>query len=205
MRHERGHGMIPEATGVDGRRHEGRPQRVGLDQRRHLCGVPEVVGVDPLRQGGARRRLHRDDAEVLLRLTPELLPQEGEGNPSEVGAAARAPHDNVRVLPQQVELVDGLKTDHSLVHQHVAEHAAERVLGLALRGDAGLDGLGDGDPERAGALGVLREDLGAHARLARGRGVDDPAAALDEGLAVGLLLVAAPHLVDLDGHVELRA
>ena len=41
--------------------------------------------------------------------------------------------------------------------QHVVEHAAQRVAGLGVRGGH-LDGLGDGDAQRPGAVGIGLED-----------------------------------------------
>jgi hypothetical protein len=60
VRHHRRHAVVAQAARMEARRHEGRAQRVHLDQRRHVRGVAEIVGVFAARQARAGRGLRRD-------------------------------------------------------------------------------------------------------------------------------------------------
>ena len=167
---------------------------VHLHQRRHPCGVAEVVGVDAARERRARRRLDRGDLRVDL--ARELLPQEGEGQAREVGAAARAADDVCRGVTRHLKLQQCLLADDGLVQEHVVEHRAERVAGVCVHGSH-LDGLGDRDPQRTGpvvgVLGQLTADCG---HIRRGS-VDLRAEGLDHEAAVGLCVVRRPDLPHL--------
>jgi hypothetical protein len=58
-----------------------------------------------------------------------------------------------------LHLLDGLLADDRLVHQHMVQHGAERVLGRNRRRDGRLDRLGNGDAERARARRVALQHL----------------------------------------------
>ena len=88
----------------------------------------------------------------------------GNDEPGEVRAAAGAADDDVRVVLGLVHLHLRLFADHGLVHEDVVEDRAERVLRVVARRRR-LDGLGDRDTERAGRVGMLREDRAAGVRL----------------------------------------
>ena len=72
----------------------------------------------------------------------------GNAKPGEVGSAADAGDDDVRLLAGHGHLLDRLLADHRLVQQHEVEHRAERVLRPRM-GDGVLDRLADGHAERA--------------------------------------------------------
>mmetsp|Transcript_44366 Transcript_44366/g.80393 ORF Transcript_44366/g.80393 Transcript_44366/m.80393 type:complete len:314 (-) Transcript_44366:604-1545(-) len=201
VRDERRHAVVSQAARVRRWGHEGVPQGVGLYEGRHLGGVPEVVGVLALREGGAAGRLHGQAAELLLGLSPELLPDEGEAEPSEVGAAPCAADDDVGIVAGHLHLVDGLQSCDCLVHQDVVQHAAQRVLVLG-HGRGSLDRLGDGNAQGAGAAGILRKNLPAVLRAVGGRREALGAPSLHQRAAVGLLVVGNPDLVDLDLNAE---
>ena len=80
--------MVAQAARVDRRGHEAVAERVHLDERRQADRVAEVVGVGPSRQGRAGGRLDGEDVDLLAR---DLLAQERERQPREVGAAATQP------------------------------------------------------------------------------------------------------------------
>ena len=86
----------------------------------------------------------------------------------------------------------------------MVEHAAERVVGIVALGRH-LDRLGDRDAERAGAVGMQREDPPAGLGLVRGRGDAARAVALHQRAPVGLLLEADLDHVDVDVQAEQAA
>ena len=119
---KRGVAVVAQAAGVDARRHEGVAQGVHQDQGGEAGGVPEVVGVGPLGQGGAGSGLHRHEADVLAL---ELVRHEGEAEAGEVAAAADAADEHVRLLPGQGQLLFGLQPDDGLVQHDVVEDAPQ--------------------------------------------------------------------------------
>ena len=184
-------------------RHEGVPERVHLHERRRARGVAEVVGVAALREGGARGRLDGEDARVPAVL--QVLPDKRERDPGEVRPAADAADDHVGVLAGELHLPQRLLPDHGLVQHDVVEHAAQRVLRVVVRGGV-LDGLRDGDAERAGRVGVFLQDVAAGLGEVRRAGVDLRAVGLHHHAPVGLLVVADAHHVDgaLEAHEPAR-
>src|SRR5262249_61447682 len=88
----------------------------------------------------------------------QLLAGERERQPGEVGAAAGAADDDVRLVVRLLELLPGLEPDDGLMHEDVVEHAAERVFRVIARRRI-LDRLADRDAERARRVGILLEDL----------------------------------------------
>ena len=154
MRHERRHAVVAQPAGVDRLGDEAVAERVHLQQRRHAGGVAEVVAVLALGQARAGRRL--DAADRRVHPPGELLAQEREREPAEVRAAAGAADEQVGRLADLGQLQQRLLADDRLVHQHVVEHAAERVARVRVGGGDG-DGLGDGDAEAAVVVRVLGE------------------------------------------------
>ena len=153
-------------------------------------GVAEIVGVAAPGEARARRGLDGDDAHVPA--AAQLRAQEREDDAGEVGAAAGAADDDVRVVVGELELRDRLLPDHRLVQQHVIQHRAQRVLGvIAARGD--LDRLRDRDTEAARVLRVLRQDGAPGLRLVRGRGHAARAVGFHERAPVRLLVVGDAH------------
>ena len=147
--HLRRHAVVAQAAGVDGIGHEVVAERVHLDDRRHLAGVAEVVGVDAAGQARRRGRLGRDDAVVSL--TAQLLADEGEGQAGEVGAAAGAGHDDIGLLAGHLHLLHGLLADDRLVQEHVVEHASPGRSAVSSCVAASSTRLADGDAQRARA------------------------------------------------------
>ena len=194
LAHQRRHPVIAQAAGVQRRRHEAVAERVHLHQRRHADRVAEIVGVFPLGEARARGGLDGDDARLLF--LRQLVGRERERQPREVGAAARAADDHVGLVVGLLELLLGLQADDGLVHEHVIEHAAERVLGVVARGGV-FHRLADGDAERARRVGILLEDLLARLRVRARARHDLRAPGLHHDPAIGLLLIR-----DLD-HVDL--
>src|SRR5262249_12715310 len=149
----------------------------------------------PLGQARAGRRLDGDDAELLV-LAGELVGGEREGEPGEVGAAAGAADDDVRLVVGLRELLLRFEADDRLVGQHVIEHAAQRVLRVLARGRV-LHRLADGDAEAARRIRIALEDFLARLSVGTGTGDDLGAPRLHHDAAVRLLLIR-----DLD-HVDL--
>jgi hypothetical protein len=153
----------------------------------------EVVGERAARQGRAGGGLAGEHVDLLAR---DLLPQEREGEPGEVRAAADAADDDVRKGARELHLRQRLLADDGLMEKDVVEDAPQRVGGV-LAARRVLDGLGDGDPEAARRVGIGGEDRPARVRLL-GRARDHARApGLHHRAAIGLLVVR-----DLD-HVHL--
>ncbi len=134
----------------------------------------------------------------------ELLAQEREGQPTEVRAATGAADDEVGALADLRELEQGLLADDRLVQQHVVEHRAQRVVDGGVLGRH-LDGLADGQAQRAGGVGVAGEHRAARLGEVGGARVHGAAEDLHHDLAVRLGVVGRPHLPDLALEVELGA
>ena len=103
------------------------PQCVHLDEGRQSGNITEVVGIRPLGQGGAAGRLDADDAQVLL-LPCDLILDKGQEHAGEIGAAADAADDDIRVEAGHLHLLHGFLADDGLVQQDMVEHAAQRVV-----------------------------------------------------------------------------
>jgi hypothetical protein len=131
-----------------------------------------------------------------LRPAAQLLADEGEGDAGEVAAAAGAADDHVGVVAGHFQLQHGLLADDGLVHQHVVQHRAQRVLGvvvLAATSTASLMAM----PSEPGWLGSLRQDGAAAVGLVDGLAMQRGAVGFHQRAAVGLLVVGHPHLEDL--------
>ena len=90
------------------------------------------------------------------------------------------------------------------MQQHVVEHAAQRILGVGLlHGD--FHRFADGDAQAAVAVGVLRQDRTAGLGLLAGAGRHPRAEALHHHPAIGLLVIAHLHHVDLHLDSQKRA
>ena len=93
-------------------------------------------------------------------LPGQLLAEEGEGQAAEVRSATGASHDDVGCgLAGLGQLEEGLLADDGLVQQDVVEDAAQCVADFGVLG-RDLDGLGDGDAERARVLSGSRPGSG---------------------------------------------
>ena len=112
--------------------------------------------------------------------------------------------DHVGALAGHGHLLHRLLADDRLVQEHVVQHRPQRVLGVVALGRV-LDGLRDGDAERSGAVGVLRQDPLAVVGGQAGAGHDLRAVDLHQHAPIRLLVVADAHHVDLDLEAEERA
>ena len=68
--------------------------------------------------------------------------------------AARAAHHNIGIFARHFHLLDRFFADHRLVHQHMIQHRAERILCI-LASRRILHRFADRQPQRAGVVGVL--------------------------------------------------
>ena len=81
------HAVVPQATGMDGRRNKPVPQGMHLHYGRHAGTVTVVKRVYAPRQRGRRRGL--DSQQAGLSSIRQVLPQERIRNATKIGAAAR--------------------------------------------------------------------------------------------------------------------
>ncbi len=202
MRHQRRHAVVAQSARVNSRWHKGAAQRVHLDQRRQVAGIAKIVGESALGQAGTSRGFHGHHARAALSL--DLAAQIGHHQTREIGSAARATDDHVGFVAGQAHLLDRLLPDHGLVQQDVIQHAAQRVLGVRVLGSH-FNRLRDGDAQRAVGLRILRQNRAARLCLIARAGGDGRAERLHQCAAVGLLVVAHPHHVDLAFQAEERA
>jgi hypothetical protein len=199
---QRRHAVVAQPAGVDGVRDEVVAQRVHLHHRREARGVAVVVAVLALGQAGAGRRLHAPDDRVDP--AGQLLAQERERQPAEVGPAAGASHDDVRGVTDHGQLGERLLADDGLVQQDVVEHAAQGVVGvLGLGGH--LHRLADRDAQAARAVRVLGQHRPARLRQRRRAGMDRRTPGLHHRPPVGLLPVRGRDHPDLAVQLELAA
>ena len=92
-------------------------------------------------RGWAAFGFRRDEANVAPR---ELVAQEGEADPAEVGAATVTGDHHVGLLARHGHLLARFQADHGLMQQYVVEHRTQGVVAIRrLRGF--LHGFGDGD------------------------------------------------------------
>ena len=183
--------MVAQPARVQRRRHEVVPQRVHGKERRHARGVAEVVAIHPACERRAGRGLRGEEPGGGVPAQPAADEREREAG--EVRPPAHAPDHDIRLLARHRHLGERLLPDHGLVHAHVVEHRAERVVGVGIAGRH-LHRLRDRDPERSGrVLGVRPPGLG---RVAR-RAVHGGAPRLHHRAPVRLLVVArADHVHD---------
>ena len=196
---QRRHAVVAQAPGVDAVRHEPVAERVHLQQRRHPDGVAEVVGELAPGHGRAGRRLDRQESRLAA--PGQSLAQERKRQPGKVAAAADATDHQIGHRPGPFHLLQRFLPDDRLVHQHVVEHAAQRVLGVVFASGI-FDRLRDGDPQTARRFRIFRPDplagLGPIGGARHHLGAPD----VHHALAVRLLLVADAHHVDHALEVE---
>ena len=154
------------------------------------------------RQRRTGRRLDRDHAPLAA--AAQLQAEEREGKTGEIRTAAGAADDHVRIIARHRQLLDRLLTDDRLVQQHVIEHRAERVFHRRILGGH-FHRLGNGDAERARAVGMFLQDGAAAIGLVRRRRDAARAIGLHQRAAVRLLIERHPHLEDQHVDAEQRA
>ncbi len=175
-------------------------ERVHLHQRRHPRGVAEVVAVLALGEGRARSRL--DAADRRVHVAGQLLAEEREAEPAEVGATPGAPDEQVGALPHLRQLEQCLLADDGLVQQHVVEHRAEGVADRGV-GHRGGHGLGDRDAEAAGMVRILGQERATELGHLRRAGMHRRPPDLHHRLAIGLGPVGGRDLPHLALHAVL--
>jgi hypothetical protein len=91
-------------------------------------------------------------------MTGEIVPasfsrRNGKASPAKFDPPPVQPDDEVRGLADLRELPQRLLADDRLVQEDVVEHGSQRVAGVRLASGY-LDGLGDGDAQRARMVGM---------------------------------------------------
>ena len=206
---DRAHAVVAETAGVVGAGDEAGAEGIHLCERSDLTGVAEVVGELASRQGRAGGGLDGDDAVVGF--ASQFLAHEGGDETAEVGTAAGTADDDVGGHVDLFKSRLGFETDDGLMQEDLVQDRTEDVAVTFLR-DFRFDRFGNGAAERAGGVGVFREDLAADLRRV-GRGGDDGrSVGAHDFPAEGLLLIGDLDHVDLaveaevgTGHGEGRA
>ncbi len=191
--------MIAQTTGVDARRYEVVAQCVHLEKRRELGRVAIVEGVDALGHRRASRRLDGDAARLLALL--DVLTDERECDPGEVGAAADASHHEVGVRVGQFHLRQALLADDGLLKCHMIQYRAQGVVRVvALHGY--FHGLADSHTQASRAVGVQRQHGPPTFGGIRGAGDDFRTPHADHAPAVWFLEIRDLHHVDEALHAQ---
>ena len=191
MAEQRRRAVIAQSAGMNSGRNEIVAQCVHLDQRRQLRRVAVIVGERSLGQAGTGGRLHCDDPRTLARQPVQHVRQR---EPAEIAAAAEAANHHLGLFSGLLHLQFGLLADHGLVQHHVVQHAAQRVIGVVVRGRI-LHCLADGDPQAARRIGRCRQHAAAGVRMFARARKDFGAPGMHHHAAVGLLIVADAHHV----------
>ena len=146
--------MITQTARVDTGGNEIVPERIHHRDGRHFGGVAVIVRELALGQLGAGRGFDGDI--VGLGAFRQRLMNKRERAAREVGPAAVAADDNIRVFVNQLKLFFGFKTNNGLVQNHVVQYAAERIMRiLSHRGV--FHGFGYCDAEAAKRMRVFGE------------------------------------------------
>ena len=203
---QRGHAVVAQPAGVDRRR---------ARRRGPASTSAAAASCWPCRRG--RRRTGprvivgqlAGSTGMMSILAPWILSAtNGKARPAKLRPAAGAADDHVHLLLAGLgQLLLGLQADDRLVQQHVVEHAAQAVAGLAGRvGDGGLDGLADGDAQASRACRASWPGCrGRPWSRVRGAGDARGAPGLHHQLAEGLLVEADAHHEDLALQADQRA
>ena len=184
-----------------GGRHEFTAERIHFCKRRDLCAVAEIIGIFSAGDRRAAGGFDPDEADVVFALQP--FSHEGRDESAEIGSAAHAADDDVRLNAVLIEGDFTLQTDDRLVQEHVIEHGAEHITAIG-RIDGLFHRFRNGTAERPARAGEFFEDLAARFRRV-GRGRDDVrAVSADDFPSVGLLLIRALHHIYVEVEIEIR-
>ena len=186
LRHDHTRAVITQTAGMDRRRLEGMADRVHREQGSQTRLVAEVILELAPRQFRAGSWFRRDEPRLLAIL--DVVTHERIRDAAEVGTAAEAGDDDIRILARQRHLLLRLQADDGLVQTDVIQHGTERVLAVRRR-NGQFDGLRNRTAQGTLVVGIHRQDIlagtGGHRR---GRG-DRRAESLHDGTAVRLLVV----------------
>ena len=164
LRDDAAHAVITETACVVGRRNEAAAQGVHLRQRADLTGVAEIICVFAPGKRRTGCRLNTDDPIILL--AADLLSHEGGDQPAEVGAAAAASDDHVRL-----DIVFGKRrlrflTKGRLMKQYLIQNTSQHVT-ISLSGNRRFYRFGDGAAQASCGSRMLLQDLASYLCLIR--------------------------------------
>ena len=111
------HSVIPQAAGMARRRHEAAAQGVHLQKGRGFPGIAKVVGKASPGQTGAGSRFDGDEADIVFAF--DSAGHERRQKPSQIGTAAGAADDHVRLHAVFIQCRLSLQPDDGLMQQHV--------------------------------------------------------------------------------------
>ena len=196
------HAVIAQAAGVVRRGNEAAAQRVHLLKRAHAAGVAVVVGVHAAGEAGAGRGLDGDELIVLL--AAQLFAHERGNQAAQIGAAAGAANDDVRLDAVFVHSRLALKADYGLMQKHLTQNAAQHVA-VALVCGRVLNGFGNRAAKASAGAGMLLQNLAADVRRLRRRGRYLRAVGAHDLAAERLLLIGYLHHVHVAVQPQIRA
>mmetsp|Transcript_65118 Transcript_65118/g.115890 ORF Transcript_65118/g.115890 Transcript_65118/m.115890 type:complete len:324 (+) Transcript_65118:601-1572(+) len=184
---------------MNGVRDEVMAEGVHFDQWSHSCSVSKVIFVHTFGERWTRGGL--TGANLGVHPSLQLLPQKGEGQPSEVGAATSAADNQVRRLPHLGQLLQGLLPDDGLVQEDVVQDGSQCVGRVLILG-CNLDRLRDGNAEGPRAVLGVRPELYTSLCLVGRRAVHLGPECLHHQPPVGLGIIRGPNLPDLTLQAE---
>src|SRR4030042_167365 len=180
---------------MDWRRDEAVSQGIHQGNWRQPGYVSVVPSINTRGHGGASLGLYADNLELGL-LPFDLVLDEGQEQPGEIGAPSDTTHDHVRVNIDFLELLFSFLSYDSLVHQDVVQHAPQRILGV-LAGKGLLTSFADSDAQASRAIGVIFEDFSPYLSFLAGAGHYLGSPCLHHHPAIRLLVVACLNHIDL--------
>ena len=121
----RAHAMVAQAARVVGGRNETAAQGIHLGQGTYHTGITEIIGVSASCQAGAAGRLHRHD--IVVRFSAQLLTHERRDQAAQIGAAARAADDHIRLDTVFIQGDLSLESDDGLMQQDLVEHRSQHI------------------------------------------------------------------------------
>ena len=134
--------VVAQTAGVDVGWLEVMAQREHGQQGCVACLVAKVVA--ELSAGELRAAVGLGGNELSVGVpAAQLVAHEGEGDATEVAAAAEASDDHVGILAGHLHLLLGLQADDGLVQAHVVEHGAKHIFTMRCGGGQ-LYGFRDG-------------------------------------------------------------
>ena len=196
------HAVVAQTARVVGGRNEAAAERVHLRERADSAGVAEVVRELAAREARAGRRFDRDDAVVGF--AAEFFAHERGDQAAEVGTAAGAADDDVRLDAVLTERGLRFQADDALMQQDLRKDGSEYIAVAFVR-DGRFHGLGDRAAETARGAGELRKDAASGLGRFRRRRRDGRAVGAHDLAAERLLFVGALHHVDVAVEAEERA
>ena len=196
------HAMVAQAASMICGRNEAGAKRIHFCERAYLARIAEIVNVLAAGQARAGSWLHCD--EPIIPLSAQLFAHKRGDKAAQVGAAACAADDDIRLYAILIQCGFCFKTDDRLVQQYLGKHTAEHIA-VAFGIHSNFHSFGNRAAQAAGGAGVLRENLASYFGRHGGGRRNACAIGAHNFAAERLLLIGDLHHVDLAIQIEIGA